>query len=310
MNEKKDCKIVQDLLPNYIENLTNEQTNKYIEDHLKKCEECKKIYDNMKQELQIHTEKSDKRKVNGFKKYNSKLKGLRISLILIILLILFIFIGITGRKMIIISNLYNKAQKYKNSDNYHITMYQLRQGESGESEFYETEIFKMGDKVKIVSIDVKNGEVTKQISIGNKVSDIEYNTHEYIQTSNEKIYISDGTWGRIELIDYEALHTKNFWDLIQVSIKATVKEKTIRGKECYYIDNFASNDGQNTLEGVYFDKENGLAVYCNKYKSEEYAQEMTYEFDTVTEQDFIEPDKTDYTEMTKNEYMESIFLNE
>ena len=28
---KKDCKIVQDLLPNYIENLTKEETSKYIE---------------------------------------------------------------------------------------------------------------------------------------------------------------------------------------------------------------------------------------------------------------------------------------
>lgn len=31
MKEKKDCKIVQDLLPNYIENLTNEETNKFID---------------------------------------------------------------------------------------------------------------------------------------------------------------------------------------------------------------------------------------------------------------------------------------
>ena len=43
MKEKKDCKIVQDLLPNYIEKLTNEETNKYVEDHLKECEKCKKI---------------------------------------------------------------------------------------------------------------------------------------------------------------------------------------------------------------------------------------------------------------------------
>ena len=37
MNENKDCKIVQDLLPNYIEKLTNEETNKYIEEHLNEC---------------------------------------------------------------------------------------------------------------------------------------------------------------------------------------------------------------------------------------------------------------------------------
>ena len=42
MKENKECKIVQDLLPNYIEKLTNEETNKFIEEHLKNCEDCKK----------------------------------------------------------------------------------------------------------------------------------------------------------------------------------------------------------------------------------------------------------------------------
>ena len=37
MNGKKDCKIVQDLLPNYIENLTNEETNEFINKNIKSC---------------------------------------------------------------------------------------------------------------------------------------------------------------------------------------------------------------------------------------------------------------------------------
>ena len=52
---KKDCNIVQDLLPNYIERLTNEETNKFIEEHLKTCEDCKKIYDDMKESLNKKT---------------------------------------------------------------------------------------------------------------------------------------------------------------------------------------------------------------------------------------------------------------
>ena len=47
MNEKKECKIVQDLLPNYMENLTSIQTNEYIEEHIANCEECKKNLENM-----------------------------------------------------------------------------------------------------------------------------------------------------------------------------------------------------------------------------------------------------------------------
>ena len=44
MSEKRNCKIVQDLLPNYIDKLTNDETNQYIEEHLAKCNECKKIF--------------------------------------------------------------------------------------------------------------------------------------------------------------------------------------------------------------------------------------------------------------------------
>ena len=57
MKEKKDCKIVQDLLPNYIENLTNEETNKFIDEHLKECNECQKIFENMKKEHMQHLRK-------------------------------------------------------------------------------------------------------------------------------------------------------------------------------------------------------------------------------------------------------------
>ena len=53
MKEIRNCKIVQDLLPNYIDGLTNEETNVFIENHLKECSECKKTFENMKQELDI-----------------------------------------------------------------------------------------------------------------------------------------------------------------------------------------------------------------------------------------------------------------
>ena len=42
MSRKNECKIVQDLLPNYVEGLTNEETNLFIEEHLKECNTCKK----------------------------------------------------------------------------------------------------------------------------------------------------------------------------------------------------------------------------------------------------------------------------
>ena len=48
-NEK--CSLIKDLLPSYIDELTSEETNKEIENHLNECEECKKVYESMKSNI-------------------------------------------------------------------------------------------------------------------------------------------------------------------------------------------------------------------------------------------------------------------
>ncbi len=85
-----DCKIVRDLLPNYIEKLTSDETNKYIENHLLECNDCKKILDNMKKELKVNNE-NDYENAKYMKKYNKKLKifvGIIIILLIVIIAIL------------------------------------------------------------------------------------------------------------------------------------------------------------------------------------------------------------------------------
>lgn len=51
MNELS-CNIVQDLLPNYIEKLTSDETNNAIDHHLSSCENCIKIYDQMTTDIE------------------------------------------------------------------------------------------------------------------------------------------------------------------------------------------------------------------------------------------------------------------
>ena len=45
---KYKCNIVKDLLPLYVEDVTSQDSNKIIEEHLKECEECKKHYEELK----------------------------------------------------------------------------------------------------------------------------------------------------------------------------------------------------------------------------------------------------------------------
>ena len=48
-NEK--CSLIKDLLPSYIDELTSEETNKEIENHLNECPDCKKVYESMKSDI-------------------------------------------------------------------------------------------------------------------------------------------------------------------------------------------------------------------------------------------------------------------
>lgn len=49
----RDCKIVQDLLPNYLENLTDTVTNEYIEEHIATCAECAQVLKDMNGDLKL-----------------------------------------------------------------------------------------------------------------------------------------------------------------------------------------------------------------------------------------------------------------
>lgn len=50
MAKKLECEIVQDLLPNYVENLTSEYTSERVKEHLDECPPCQSIYEMMKEE--------------------------------------------------------------------------------------------------------------------------------------------------------------------------------------------------------------------------------------------------------------------
>ncbi len=72
-NQKKQCKIVYDLLPNYVDKLTSEETNEYIQEHIEKCPECLKTLEDMQGEIEL--EKDDKNVgINAFKKVKRRIR--------------------------------------------------------------------------------------------------------------------------------------------------------------------------------------------------------------------------------------------
>ncbi len=297
MKEQKICNIVQDLLPNYIENLTNEETNKFIDEHLKECCECKQTLESLQKDLKVDDTVRDKKTVKYFKKYKSKLRTLRI----ILLIIIVAFVGNTVRKMVIISQMSNKAEMYVNSENYHIMHYIYNKDKT-----IISEQFVLGDKIKSTTIELtpkKRDIVTyyaKKYGIDERGNDM-CKTNIYTETENKKIAELNTNHGISGGSPMNWLETYDFLHLILASIHSSIKTTTYEGKECYYI---SSNPKKCYFfeNNMHIDKDTGLVInagacevlYVDGHLDRAPATDYIYEFNTVTEDDFIEPDINEY----------------
>ena len=56
---KIPCKIIEDLLPMYIDQVCSNETKEIIENHLKQCDKCAKIFNMHKIETKLKNVESD-----------------------------------------------------------------------------------------------------------------------------------------------------------------------------------------------------------------------------------------------------------
>lgn len=70
--KRNDCKIVQDLLPNYVDKLTTESTNEFIKEHLKECKKCREVYEKMSEQIDLDYNIENK-EVKCMKKVHKKI---------------------------------------------------------------------------------------------------------------------------------------------------------------------------------------------------------------------------------------------
>lgn len=295
MKENRDCRVIQDLLPNYIEKLTSEETNKYIEEHLGKCDECKNIFENMKKEFDLNNISRDKREVKYIKKFSNKMRLLKVIIIIIILILLLL----TGRKIFIISKLSNNAEETITSTNYHRISYSYEK-----DNYKKTEVFNLEDRKKIITTQITDEERITRTIFAKKISEkegySEYLTNIYTETEDSKTAeLNKNMSISVEL--QNTLYVENMWQLFWASIPAKITTTTFDGNECYYISNFESPYSY-CSEGMYINKETGLIISTIAYELEDSdgtqgrwpAAEYVYEFNTVSETDFIEPNIDEY----------------
>lgn len=278
MKEKRDCKIVQDLLPNYIENLTNEETNRFIEEHLKECPECQKVLENMQKEIKVSTTKRDDREVKYIKKYNKKLKILKYALLIIIL----IYVIAVGRRTIIMSSLSGKATENQINDNYYVRLYSY-QGDT----LTITESYNKGEDYLTTLTKVVNGSNIQKITYYRKGEEQLFMTEsegkKYVLNTETMIggyilpvtYVSDGILANL-----------------QYALITGIDSTYCNGKECYVIKG-------NSYER-YIDKETGLAVRNIEKSNKEITRkndavvDYEYKFNIVKDSDIVKPDTTGY----------------
>lgn len=122
-SNNRDCKIVQDLLPNYIENLTDEVTNEYIEEHIATCAECAQVLKDMNGDLKLE-------QIN--QEHEIKyLKGIRRRVRRIILAVTIAIILIAGG---VIGYVYKKSQIQVNNYTFLIASYLIEDKEDEDTD--------------------------------------------------------------------------------------------------------------------------------------------------------------------------------
>lgn len=71
--EKRVCDIVKDLMPSYAEGICSAATKEYVEEHIRTCEECRRVLEAYRDNV-LTDEKLEQKGVDGLKKIRKKMK--------------------------------------------------------------------------------------------------------------------------------------------------------------------------------------------------------------------------------------------
>lgn len=99
---KLQCEIVQDLLPSYVDGLTNEVTNEAVEEHLKDCDSCTKVKERMQEKEVPVVDEEQRQEIDFLKKTRKKTRN---SILVSGLLVVAIMLGVLYIKNFIVGTL-------------------------------------------------------------------------------------------------------------------------------------------------------------------------------------------------------------
>ncbi|WP_051542080.1 zf-HC2 domain-containing protein [Clostridium lundense] len=81
MKKTISCEIIQDLLPNYIEGILSNESEKLVSEHLHKCVYCKKEWENMNTLIEVNP--VEERKVDYLKGIHKRFRNIFLACIIL-----------------------------------------------------------------------------------------------------------------------------------------------------------------------------------------------------------------------------------
>lgn len=288
---KNYCKIVQDLLPNYLEKITSEETNQYMEEHIKQCLECSKIYNEMKEELNISNSFDTEKEVIYMRKFNGKIKRLKLwkQIAIIIITILMILFGIVLYRYSILTKIYKLHSKRNEITNIY---YQAEDSDK------VTEFWKNGNIIK------QKEEFKNERTGGTFWRDTSIDEG-FLILEDLKVYVKTPKGEPRESLPWGFVCEWNtFVKRLEIAINPAVNItcKKYNDKDCYYLRFNGSNFLDNTEEIYEIDTglllfESGHVQYNSADNLEKFVNhEVKYEYkiNEVLDEDVEKPNLSEY----------------
>lgn len=319
----KDCEIIRDLLPLYVDVVCSTGTKELVEKHLKNCNECQKIFEAMEKEE--HNKNYDEKE--SIKSFNNKIKRNKTKAV-VISLIIFV-IGMLLIKYIysciLFNHIINKAHKFSDIDN----MYIQKMENSLSGEIFVTKEYYKDGKFKEVhesyTIDKVTTIYTKYTSVGSNEVVIIYPDNRAIIEKELQIMNRESMLKNIPFINNNSMVFRTItpvflsmkskkinvgaysnenkkcyilqdkfdigtnWEIwLDKETGLPIKEINMNGLRSYYSDNKEENIDENKLED-YLSKKQDILI-----NSGDSVTEYKYEFDIVTDEDVKMPDLSKY----------------
>lgn len=217
-----------------------------------------------------------------------KKKMKKISKIVLIVVFIFfmLFIINTIRKLIIIKELQRNVSQYTSSTNYYVKC----SSNQDDGAMVVLNSYQKDNKRLFVVERIENGKTIAKIS----TYDDGKEKHTFLEASEtKKASLDSHVLMAMNLYDY--FGGQSNMGLILSCISSKVESVEYNGKECYRIGNFNTLESLSSADAdvseVYIEKETGLVLKTNFGTIN---SEREYEFDTVQDEIFVEPDISQY----------------